>query len=114
VHAQEDCTERDNAELPDPEVGAVKVHRGTDDWIYFAASHIENHHREQGVEDVQPENQDEKKEDNRTMAVDIGIYPAVFLSPDMASLAKESEPAYQRCRPPPSVPDNPTIHLQPL
>jgi len=94
VHAQEGCRERDNAELPDPEVGAVKIHRGTNNGVYFAASHIENHHREQGVEDVQPGNQDEKKEDNRTMALDIRARPAVFPSPDMPSLAQEGEPAH--------------------
>ena len=94
VHAQENRAERNDRKLPDPEIGAVNVHSGLDDWVCFPSFRIEDHHCKERVENVQPQDQDEKKENRRTMPVGVGAFPLVFepsytLSPPQENVAAE-------------------------
>jgi hypothetical protein len=57
MKAQEDGTDGNDEELPDPKVVAMDCNDRVHNRVAFDAFGVQNHHREQGVYDIQADNE---------------------------------------------------------
>ena len=90
VKAQNDKAEGDEGEFPDPEAVAVKSDRGTDHRVDLKSPLFEDHHGEEGVQDVEADEQDEEEEQRGAVAVCVASLPLVGLSSEVLSPAQEA------------------------
>lgn len=94
VNAKNDQAEGNDAELPDPEAVTVESNDGIDYRVDLDPLLVENHHGEEGVQDVESDHQDEEDKQRGAVAVCIASLLLVGLSPEVLSPTQEGVPAY--------------------
>lgn len=79
MEAQEDEAEGDESKLPDPEFFTVQLDHGPDDGIGLPSLQVQNDHGEQGIKNVQSDDQYKQRKEGRTVPVDITTLFAIRL-----------------------------------
>jgi len=59
MQTQKNQTERDQAKFPDPKIISMTFHDRPNDGVGLPSLSVQNHHREQGIEYVQPRNRNQ-------------------------------------------------------
>jgi hypothetical protein len=93
MEAQEDQAEGDESKLPDPEVFTVELDHGPNDGVGLPSRQVQNGHGEQGIKNVQSNDQYKQRKKRRTVPVDITTLFAIRLPTKVLPPAQEGMPA---------------------
>jgi hypothetical protein len=76
VEAQENCIHRNEQEFPNPELFPINLDRRTGNRVHLPAPAFQDDEGEEGIENIETDDENEKKEQTGTIPVDI---PPPFL-----------------------------------
>jgi len=96
VEAKHHQGDRNNPELPDPKPFAVEGHNGTYDRVCLQPRQLEDHHREEGIENIQTKNQYKKEEKLGAVTINVPTLEAILFAANRLSTAEEGVAAEAR------------------
>ena len=113
VKAQENYIHRNEHEFPDPKLVPIDLDRRANNRVHLPAPAFQDDHSEEGIENIEPHDQDEKEKQTGTIPVDVPSLLLILFSAQKLPSPPESIPAEKGGRLLPPVSKASLFHFSP-